>query len=93
MVARCLEAAKLHVWPEVEPSRGISVNREHGVGTKGPVGSHCHNNPVRVTGGVAGDGRSTQKGFGGQGFLGEPDMQIALSIGSSGSSEQAFCRG
>lgn len=77
MVARCLVAAKLRVRPEVEPSGGISVNREHGVGTSDLVGSHCQDNLARVTGGVAGDGRSTQKGFGGQGFLGEPDMQIA----------------
>lgn len=68
------------------------MNKEHGVSTKGLVGSHCQDNPARVTGGVAGDGRSTQKGFGGQGFLREPDMQIALSIESSDSPEPAFCR-
>lgn len=83
-------AAKVHAWQEVGPSRGMSVNTEGG--HKGPR-THCQNNPARVPGGVTGGGRSTQQGFGEQGVHGDPDTQIALSIGLSGSSEQAFCQG
>lgn len=34
MVTRCLVAAKLHVWKEVGPSRGISMPTEDEVDTR-----------------------------------------------------------
>lgn len=57
---------------------------------QGPV-IHCQDNLAMVPGGVAEGGRNTQQGFRERGLHGDPQMQIALSIGLSGSSEPVFC--
>lgn len=51
-------------------------------------GTCCQDNPARVTGGVAGGGRSAQQGSWEQEIHGDPDRQTALSLELSGSSKQ-----